>query len=125
MRTRSIAAVAALLTLTGCAPSDYSDHRFVSLAELAETVEWDCALLPDEEETKATLDEHGWASAPCAGGSIVVFASDAMRDELWSLPQNALGAGECRVEGGNWSVRSQQFAAEEAHERLGGEITCA
>lgn len=123
----------ALFLLVGCGaqPADYSQYQFKSTAELGKTVEqlagWSCTSTyrDDEEHTRESLGRYGFASLPCSNGSVSLIASDAKRAELAANPGNKLTPGNCRLDGGNWSIWGQQYIVEAAQKAMKGRLSCA
>jgi hypothetical protein len=121
------------LLLSGCGaqPADYSQRQFKSAAELAKTVEqlagWKCSETDrdDDSHTADSLAKYGFASVPCDNGSVTIIASDAKRAELAANPGNAIKAGYCRLDGGNWQVWGQQYIVQTAQKAMQGKLTCA
>lgn len=137
MRASNIAGVGLALcvafALAGCGAQagDYSERQFASAKELAQTVEqlagWTCSEsdLDDKAHTDDHLYEYGFWSVGCNNGAVTIYASDARRTDLASKPWNQLESGECRIDGGNWSVSGQQYIVETAHKAMQGTLTCA
>lgn len=118
-------ASSALLLVAGCSSINYAEHHFVSTDELARASGWNSCSTSDERKTREMIGQYGFLSEPCSGGAVIIWASDAKRQESHAQPWNALEAGECRIDGGNWTVTGTQYAVEDTQKRLGGAKTCA
>ena len=129
--TKAFWAVVMPLLIAGCSGSaDYARKQFGSVNELATTVSavegWSCMTdqFGDEAHTRESIATDGWASGTCSAGSLAIYGSDAKRLELASSEWNALLPGQCRLDGGNWSVWGQQYAIEAAQKKMSGKLTC-
>jgi len=119
--------VVLVLLLTGCGPSDYTDHHFESIAELTEAAEeagLDCGdrLFPprSEENLEEELSLKGWAQDGYGRSCVVMlFNSDAKRDEVLAT---SLKSGEAFLVSGNWGINGGQYAVEAVAEKMGGEL---
>lgn len=120
----------AVLAVAGCASvPDYSEYHFKSVNELIAVVEragWSCVdSTKDEAATANDLAQYGYANEACSNGSVTIVSSDAKRAQLDANPGNALRSGECRLDGGNWSVWGQQYLVEDAQKVMQGSLTCS
>lgn len=124
MKARIALALAGLALVASCGGQvNYAEHNFKSMNEIADLIGWACTD-GDEDYTKVSIEKYGWAQAPCSNGSLGIWESEAKRREILDAPQNALDAGWCRIEGGNWSVSGSQFQVEEAQKKLNGKLVC-
>lgn len=113
--------LAALGSIAGCGQTNWAEHNFEKTTDIAALIDWECTN-DTKEYSQRQLREDGFAHTPCTEGAINLWVSDAKRDEFRASP---LDAGQCRIDGGNWTVSGTQYKVEDAHKKLGGELACA
>ncbi|WDF32264.1 hypothetical protein PTW37_10295 [Arthrobacter agilis] len=107
--------------LTACGAGVEKNAEYQDVNQLGAAYESATGVACTETETDDDLDEFGWVYNNCgAHGQVMLFASDAKRDEI--KRKNPLDEGQRWVQGKNWIVKAAQYDAEKVHEALGGEL---